>query len=58
MRLIKRKSTNGQTWEDDEGKKHPYYNYFLELDNGKRICVRACFSQDTAKLDLVAVYEG
>lgn len=56
MRLIKRQSK--QTYVSKQnGKEYHYYNYFLELENGKRVQVRVSFARDIAILDAVAVYE-
>ena len=61
MRLIKKKST--KTYQGEDKKEHPYYNYYLELDNGKRISVKPACKKGEEKqnykvFDAVAVYEG
>lgn len=56
MKLLKKQSK--QTYKNDKGKECHYYNYFLVLENGKRIQVKPAFKQDTRALDCVAEYEG
>lgn len=56
MRLLKVKSK--QTYVSDKtGKERHFYNYFLEAENGKRIQIKPCFSDDVKALDVLAVYE-
>lgn len=55
MRLIKRQSN--QKYKNKNGEEKHYYNYFLELDNGKRIQVKPSFVDDKRTLDAVAEYE-
>lgn len=55
-RLIKTKSK--QTYKGKDGKEHNYYNYWLEFENGKRIQIKAVFTQDNSRLDMVADYLG
>lgn len=56
MKLLKKKSK--QTYKNKAGKESHYYNYFLELDNGKRIQIKPAFKDDNKALDTIAVYEG
>lgn len=55
MRLIKKQGAEYTT--EKKEKKH-YYNYYIELDNGKRVQVKPAFKDDKRTLDAVAVYEG
>ena len=56
MRLLKVKTK--QTYVSDKtGKERHFYNYFLEAENGKRIQIKPCFSDDVKALDVLAVYE-
>lgn len=56
MRLIKRQSKQTYTNKNKETKH--YYNYFLELDNGKRIQIKPSFVDDKRTLDAVAEFES
>lgn len=55
MRLVKRQSK--QTYQDKNKQTKHYYNYFLELDNKKRIQIKPSFVDDKRTLDAVAEYE-
>ena len=55
MKIIKKKSE--KTYTNKKGKECHYYNYYIELDNGKRIQVKASFVDETKLLDMVAIYE-
>lgn len=55
MRVIKKQSK--KTYQGSDKKEYHYINYFLELDNGKRIAVRTFKPEDLSYLDAVAVYE-
>ena len=54
MRLIKVQSK--KTYVGKDGKEHHFYNYYLEMNNGKRVQIKAAYNDDYAKLDLVAEY--
>ena len=54
MKLIKVQSK--KTYLGKDGNNHNYYNYFVELDNGKRLQIKCAYSDDYPKLDLVAEY--
>lgn len=56
MKLVKKQSK--QTYKNKEGKEKHYYNYFVELDNGKRVQIKPAFRDDTRTLDAVSEYEG
>ena len=56
MRLVKKQSKSTYVNKNKETKH--YYNYFIELDNGKRVQVKPAFKDDTRTLDAVAEYEG
>lgn len=55
MKLIKKQSK--QTYKNKEGKTAHYYNYFLQLENGKRVQVKPAFKDDTRTLDAIAELE-
>lgn len=55
MRIIKRISN--KTYEGKNGKNYHYTNYYLELDNGKRVGIRTISSDDIKLLEAVAVLE-
>ena len=55
MRVIKRQSK--KTYQGKDKKDYHYINYFLELDNGKRVAIRTFKVADLATLDAVANYE-
>lgn len=56
MKLLKKKSK--QTFKNKNGVEKHYYNYVLQLDNGKQIQVRPSFDGDYKTLDAVAEYVG
>ena len=55
MKIIKKQSK--QVYKNSKGQEKHYYNYFLECENGKRIQIKCCFTNDLARLDMVAEYE-
>lgn len=55
MRVIKRQSK--KTYQGSDKKDYHYINYFLELDNGKRVAIRTFKVEDLNTLDAVAIYE-
>lgn len=57
MELIKRQSKATYT-STKSGKECHYYNYFLQLDNGKRVQIVARFKEDVRVFDTIAKYEG
>lgn len=56
MRIIKRKSNKTYTGKEDK-KEHAIYNYYVELDNGKRVAIRTFNVGDLKVLDGVAFFE-
>ena len=52
MKIIK--VISEKTYEAENGKTYHYQNYFIVLQNGKRIAIRPSFSKDYATLDAVA----
>lgn len=56
MELIKKQSK--MTYKNKEGKEKHYYNFYLVLENGKQVQVRASFTNDNKTLDAVAKYVG
>lgn len=55
MRIVKRKSN--KTYKGKDNKEHAVYNYYVELDNGKRVAIRTFNTGDLRTLDGVAFYE-
>lgn len=55
MKVIKKKSKT--TYQGKNGKTYHYINYYLQLDNGKRVGIRTYNVDDLAYLDAVAEYE-
>lgn len=56
MKLVKFK--NNRTYLGKDGKDHQSYSKAIELDNGKRILVRAVNPRDEFVLDAVCDYVG
>lgn len=57
MRIIKRKSNKTYIGKVDK-KEHVIYNYYAELDNGRRVAIRTFNPTDLKVLDGVAFYEN
>ena len=55
MRLIKKQSK--KTYQGKDKKDYHYDNYYLELDNGKRVAIRTFKVEDLKTLDAVAINE-
>ena len=55
MKLIKKLSN--KTYEGKDKKQRHFVNYFLELDNGKRVLVKCVKNDDYKLFEAVAVYE-
>lgn len=55
MVVVKKKGN--KTYKGKDGNEHNYINYYLELDNGKRIAIRTVNASDLKVLAGVAVYE-
>lgn len=55
MQVIKKKGK--KTYIGSDKKEHNYINYYLQLDNGKRIAIRTVSASDLKVLEGVAVYE-
>lgn len=55
MKLIKRLSK--KQYKGKDNKEHRFVNYYLELDNGKRVIVKCVDKEDYKIFDAVAVYE-
>lgn len=56
MKLVKKQSK--QTYKNKEGKEVHYYNFFIQLENGKRIQIKPAFKDDARSLDVLSEYEG
>lgn len=55
MKLIKKVAK--KTYEGSDKKQHHFVNYYLELDNGKRLLVKAVVKEDYKLFDAIAIYE-
>lgn len=55
MKVVKKQSK--KTYKAKDGKERHYYNYFLQLENGKRIQIKCSFDKDYIALDTVCEYE-
>lgn len=53
--IVKRQSK--KTYKNKDGKERHFYNYYVELENGKRIQVKPAFDKDYVVLDSVCLYE-
>lgn len=55
MTIIKKQGK--KTYKGKDGKEHNYVNYYVQLDNGKRVAIRTVNASDLKVLEGVAVYE-
>ena len=55
MKVIKKQSE--KTYINKANKEVHYYNYYLVLDNGKRVQIKSSFPKDNALLEAVCTYE-
>ena len=56
FKLIKKQSK--KTYKNKAGKEVHYYNYYIVVDNGTSIQIKASFpSKDNARLDCISTYE-
>lgn len=55
MTIVKKVSK--KTWIGEDKKERHYINYYLQLDNGKRIAIRTVNASDLKVLEGVATYE-
>lgn len=53
--IVKRQSK--KTYKNKDGKERHFYNYYVQLENGKRIQVKPAFDKDYVVLDSVCQYE-
>lgn len=56
IKLVKFK--NGKTYKGKDGKEHNSYSKALELDNGKRVLIRAVNPRDDIVIDALCEYVG
>lgn len=56
MKVIKKQSDKKYVNKETK-KEHYYYNYYLVLDNGKRVQIKCSFPKDNALLEAVCIYE-
>lgn len=54
MKIIKKQSK--EMYKNKNGKEVHYYNYYVQLENGKRIQIKCAFQDDYRALDCVAEY--
>jgi len=54
MKVIKKQ---GKEYKGKNGKTYHYYNYYLQFDNGLRVCIKTISVDDLKKLDAIAEYE-
>lgn len=55
MQVVKKISK--KTWVGEDKKERHYVNFYLQLDNGKRIAIRTVNASDLKVLEGVAIYE-
>lgn len=53
--IIKRQAK--KTYKNKDGKERHFYNYYVQLENGKRVQVKCAFDDDYRVLDAIAKYE-
>lgn len=53
--IVKRQSK--KTYKNKDGKERHFYNYYIQLENGKRVQIKAAFDKDYVVLDSVCKYE-
>lgn len=51
MKIIKIKSKN--TYKNKHGKECHYYNFAIQLENGKRIAIKPAFDRDYLALNVI-----
>lgn len=54
MKIIKKMSKS--TYKGADGNERHYYNYYLQLDNGKRITIKCAYKDDYRLLDFVSEF--
>ena len=54
IKLIKKQGK--KTYKNKEGQDCHFYNYYLQLENGKRIQIKAAFDEDFVILDAICEY--
>lgn len=54
IKLIKKQGK--KLYKNKEGKECHFYNYYLQLENGKRIQIKAAFDEDFVILDAICEY--
>lgn len=52
MKLVK--VIKKETYKGKDGNTYNYKNYYVELDNGKRIAIRPAFKEDYKTLEIVS----
>lgn len=52
MKLIK--VIKNETYKGNNGKTYHYQNYYIELDNGKKIAIKPAFAKDYQALELIS----
>lgn len=54
MKIIKKQSK--ATYKNKNGKECHFYNYYVQLENGKRVQIKAAFDKDYVVLDTICEY--
>lgn len=55
MKIVKKLSN--KTYEGKDKKQHHFVNYYLQLDNGKRVIIKCVKTDDYKVLDAIAEFE-
>lgn len=58
LKRIVKKQSKKEYKNAKTGKSVHYYNYFLELENNKRVQIKPAFTADYKVLDTIAEYES
>lgn len=56
LKIVKFK--NGKTYKGKDGKEHNSYSKAIELENGKRVLIRAVNPRDDIVIDALCEYVG
>ena len=54
IKLIKKQGK--KQYKNKKGKACHFYNYYLQLENGKRVQIKAAFNDDFVVLDTICEY--
>lgn len=53
--IVKRQAK--KTYKGKDGKDRHFYNYYAQLENGKRVQIKCAFEKDYVVLDAICKYE-